>query len=120
MRSLLVHPLAVAFFTLVALVFSVSMYLSAKSQSDGKEVIAALEESVARQQMRVSELEEQAALAQDPFVQEKIQRDERLQQKPGEILLQLPPITVPSPTPQPTPVQLTPWQEWRALLWRKL
>lgn len=116
MRSLLAHPLMVVLLTIVAGIFMFSLYVSAKDTRNGTETLQQLEESLQRQQARVQELEAQAILSSDPFVQEKIQRDERLQQKPGEIVLQLPSMTVPSPTPEPTPVPTTPWQEWRQLL----
>lgn len=116
MRSLLQHPVMAVLITIIAGIFMFSLYLSGAQQQSGTKTLSSLEESVARQQQRVETLEQQAALSKDPFVQEKIQRDERLLQQPGEIILQLPPLTVPSPTPEPAPTPSTPWQEWKRLL----
>lgn len=116
MRTFFEHPLMILLMTLVAGIFMVSLYISSKDGKSGAQIVQILEESVERQKKRVEALEQQAQLANDPFIQEKIQRDELLLQKPGEIVLQLPPITVPSPTPEPTPKQMTPWEEWKLVL----
>jgi type II secretory pathway pseudopilin PulG len=116
MRSLLEHPLVIVIITVVAGIFMFSLYVSSNRGRSGEETLSSLEQSVTNQQERVRTLEEQAQLSKDPFVQEKIQRDERLLQKPGEIVLQLPPLTVASPTPEPKPTPDTPWQEWKQLL----
>jgi len=116
MRKLLEHPLVLVLITITAGIFMFSLYVSAKTSSGGNETLHSLEESVEHQQARVHSLEQQVALSSDPFIQEKIQRDERLQQKPGEIVLQLPPINVPSPNPEPAVRPLSPWEEWQMLL----
>jgi hypothetical protein len=57
----------------------------------------------------------QAALEshQQDLTKETVIRDQLLYQKPGEIVLQLPPIDV-SPTPIITPTPSpSPWQAWR-------
>lgn len=116
MRTLLEHPVIIVLITIVAGIFMFSLYVSSGRRQSGGETLQSLEDSVERQQQRVQSLEEQAQLSRDPFVQEKIQRDERLLQKPEDIVLQLPPLTVPSPTPEPTAVPSPPWQEWKQLL----
>ncbi|MBP7875734.1 hypothetical protein KA012_01935 [Candidatus Woesebacteria bacterium] len=118
MRKLLEHPLVILLITIVAGIFMFSLSISSKNKVGGAKTLVTLDESVARQQQRVQELEEQVRISSDPFIQERIQRDERLQQKPGEIVLQLPAVPMPSPTPKPEVIQLSPWQEWREVLFR--
>lgn len=118
MRTLLSHPLTIIVLSVIALSSVISFFVSARSSRTGTETLDALDMSLARQQERVEALELQAELSNDPFIQEKIQRDERLLQRPGEVVLQLPVVTslpvIPEPTPAPIPV----WQEWKNLLLR--
>lgn len=117
MAKLHEHPLAMILLSAVAFVFMFSLYIATKAGLGDGDPLTILQQSVQRQQARVDELEQQVILTQDPFVQERIQRDERLLQQPGEIVLQVPPLEIAPSTPAPTPTPLTPWQEWRALLW---
>ncbi len=116
MRKLFENRLVIIVTTIISGIFMFSLYISTKSSLNGSDTLAKLQESVLRQQERVNALEQQTTLFSDPFIQEKIQRDERLQQKPGEVILQLPSITVPNPTPETTPKVLTPWEEWKKVL----
>jgi hypothetical protein len=102
--------------TLIAGVFIFSMYLSTKGLSSGKQILSTLDRSVEKERIRTQELRAQVELSNDSFIQEKIQHDELLQSKPGEIVLQLPVLVVPSPTPMPSPDTVTPWSEWKKVL----
>lgn len=116
MRKLFEHPLVILLVTIIAGTFLFSLYVSARGGNAGAKTLASLDQTIALQQQRVTSLEQQVALSSDPFVQEKIQRDERLQQQPGEIVLQLPPIILPTPVPESTAPSITPWDEWKELL----
>lgn len=115
MRSLISHPLVIIVLSVIALSSVISFFVSSRGSRTSAETLEALDTSVARQQERVSELELQAKLSNDPFIQEKIQRDERLLQREGEIVLQLPVVTAIPTIPEPTPTPLTIWQEWKQL-----
>ena len=116
MRNLLEHPIVLVIITCIAGVTMFSLYVSAQDGSTATTALTAINATVERQEQRVAQLEEQVRLANDPFIQEKIRRDERLQQLPGEVVLQLPPIIVPTPQTAPTTTPLTPWEEWQRLL----
>ena len=116
MRKLLEHPAIVALVTLAAAIFIISNQLSTHNQVDIDSQARQLEELMAQKERNITALEEKIALSSDPFIKEKQARDELLLQKPGEVPLQLPPMTpLPLPTPVPTTTP-TPWQEWKALI----
>lgn len=115
MRTLLSHPLVIIVLSVIALSSIISFFVSSRSSKTGAETLDALDTSLARQQERVTELELQAKLSNDPFIQEKIRRDERLLQREGEVVLQLPVVTAIPTIPEPTPTPLSIWQEWKQL-----
>lgn len=113
---LLYHPLTILAFTLLSLIFALSLYSSRAKMRSSTEQISVLEQEIGQMASDVSDLEQQVQTATSSLSQEKIIRDELLMQRQGEIIVQLPPveeIVVPEPSPSPT---LTPWEEWRGLL----
>lgn len=113
---LLYHPLTLLAFTLLSIIFALSLYSSRQKMRTSTEQISVLEQEVDQMASQVSDLELEVQDATSSTAQEKIIRDELLRQKPDEIIVQLPAIeevkiTLPSPSPAPTP-----WEEWKQLL----
>lgn len=118
MNKLFFNPITIIVF--IVFVFSVSLSLreTAKRSQLSKQELTTLEAQVT--QLEQSYAETQAVLQkhQSEFAREKVLRDELLQQKSGEIIVQLPPIT---PTIQPTPTiaVTSPLKQWReAIFWQ--
>ena len=116
MMRLLYHPLTLLAFTLLVVIFALSLHTSRQKMKTSTERIAVLEQEVDQMASEVYQLDYQVQTATSSAAQEKIIRDELLMQKPDEIIVQLPPIDevkVPMPSPSPSP---EPWQEWRMLI----
>jgi cell division protein FtsB len=112
----LFHPLTALSLTLLTLVMVISLRQTAQKTQISSEETMVLDQEVQKIASEISQLQEQVELAEHPFTQEKILRNELLLQKPGEYVVQLPEVSVP-PQPQPTPSpSLTPWQAWQKVL----
>ncbi len=118
MNKLFYNPISLIVFILVVFTISLSLRETANRASLAKKEVNSLDQEV--QDLRTETLETQQLVEsrQGEFVREEIARNELLLQKPGEIIVQLPPIT---PKPMPTQVvqQLTPLEEWRAAIFWK-
>ncbi len=105
---------------LIFIILSIICYTSLSNAASRREVAAAnvqlLRESVDAQKLEVSELRTDLEIANHPFTKEKMLRDELLLQKEGEIVFKLPDIPEVSPSPTPTPTPVTPWVEWKEVL----
>ena len=110
------HPLIKVAFTLLSLVFSLSLYSSWKRHQATAQEVKQAEIQVAQLQQQVNQASQEVLSANDSASQEKIIRDELLMQKPGEIVLQIPTVKadeVPLPLPSPSP---TNWEKWQKVL----
>jgi len=116
MQKLLFHPLTALVITGLTIIFLISLYHNTQDIRRSTESLSILDQENQQLASEVTKLEKKLSQAQTDFAQEKITRDELLMQKPGEYVVQLPPLPTPSLAPQ-TPTQLsTPWAEWRQLL----
>lgn len=116
MTRWLYHPLVVLILTLVGLGFSYSLYSNIKKTRSSTEHVSVLEQETLQIASEVSLLQEKLNSAQSPANQEKIIRDQLLMQKPGETVVQLPPLTASAATttaPRPSP---KPAEAWNQLL----
>lgn len=96
----------------VACLVALSLQQTAKKASISESQLKHLEGKVQELKTAIDQKTLEASRAAEPFVKEKIARDQLLWQKPGEIVIELPPTT-PTPavvTPKPTE---TPWQAWK-------
>ena len=110
------HPLTALSLTLVTLVAVISLRQTAQKTQISSEETKVLDQEVQKIASEISELKAQVELAEHPFTQERILRNELLMQKPGEYVVQIPEVSVP-PRPQPTPTPtLSPWQAWQQVL----
>jgi hypothetical protein len=71
---------------------------------------------VDQRQQEFEKVKKEANRAQTSLNQESIIRDELLMQKPGEYIVQMPDLPEPIITQKVTQKQLSPWEEWKALL----
>lgn len=115
MSSLLKHPVTVIVITIIALFYYLSLDKSARKAEVSSEAVSQLEGELSQIQGEVSVLEKQIESVNHPISQEKALRNELLLQRPGEYVLQVPPIEV-SETPHIQQEQTTPWQEWKKIL----
>ncbi len=89
-KSLLEHPLLIGIFTLFSLLIIFSLKESAKKATLSKESLSQLEESVEIEEKNLAKETEKLKNAQTELNIEKIKRNELLQKKEGEIILQIP------------------------------
>ncbi len=118
MNKLFFNPISTIVFIIFVFSISLSLRETAKRAQLSKQELKTLELQV--NQLEQSYAETQATLAehQSSFAQEKVLRDELLQQKNDEIVVQLPPITPPV-QPTPTIQKTSPLQEWKqAIFWQ--
>ncbi len=116
MQKLLFHPLTALFLTLLTIIFLISLYHNILDIRKSTETITVLDQENQKLASEISNLEKKLVDTRSDFVQEKITRDELLMQKPGEFIVQLPPLPSPNPQPQLNQQSTTPWQEWRQIL----
>lgn len=118
MNKLFFNPITAIVFVLFVFSISLSLRETAQRSQLSKQELKTLEAQI--NQLEESYADTQATLAehQTSFAREKVLRDELLQQKQNEIVVQMPPITPPA-QPTPTPYQISPLQEWKqAIFWR--
>jgi len=115
MIKLFSHPVAIIGYTIFCLIFFISLQATSQKTKTSSESLEVLDQEISRITQDVTHLQQQVAVAKSPTAQEKIIRNELLMQKPGEFVVQLPPIEddVPVEPPKPTPAPL---ESWRQLL----
>jgi cell division protein FtsB len=115
MIKILFNPWALGGILLLALVISSSLQQTSQKAKISADQLKSLTTEVANLELNVASSAAIASQSSNPFYKEKVARDQLLWQKPGEIVVQLPPIS-------PTPTQLTrtdtqtPWEAWKKLL----
>lgn len=87
------HPLTILSFLLFSGLFSLSLYSSWQRNQASSGQVAELEAEIAEMQQSVASLSQQAQTASSSGEMEKIIRDQLLMQKPGEVVMQLPPLS---------------------------
>lgn len=115
MINLLKHPVVALLITIFAVLYYLSLDSSAQKATVSSNTVEELEQEVNQMSNEVAVLEKKLDTANHPVTQEKVIRNELLLQKPGEYVLQLPPIEV-EETPSPTVEKKTPWEEWQTVL----
>lgn len=104
----------------IVFVFSISLSLreTAKRAQMSKHELQTLESQVTQLEADYTQTQTILQEHQSSFARERILRDELLQQKTNEVIVQLPPITPPA-KPTQTVQQKTPLQEWKqAIFWQ--
>lgn len=115
MKKLLFHPVTILVFTVFILAGILSLQRTTREIRSSTETIQNLDQEINQIEGQVADLEAELEHASSEFAKEKIIRDELLMQKPGEFVIQMPPIPSPSPKGEILTVR-TPWEEWRGIL----
>lgn len=115
-KDILSHPLSVLIFTILCLIFIFSLRESAKKAQVSKESIQKLEQSVNQMETELKNEQEKSADAQSDLSTEKIIRNELLQKKEGETILQIPDRDDSGSTDEEKLEKTGPLDEWRELL----
>lgn len=114
MNKFFFNPLTFVAVLLLAGLVGLSLHQTAKKAGISATQLKHLEGKVQELKTEIDQKTLVASRAAEPFVKEKIARDQLLWQKPGEIVIELP-ATTPTPaivTAKPTQ---TPWQAWNDL-----
>lgn len=118
MLALLKHPLAIALFTLVCLVFSFSLYRSTEQVRQSQDYLIAMEQETIELETSVSQLAEKVEQSSTPFAKEKLIRDQLLMQRPGEYVVQVPELQASESVPKHKAETLRPWHAWIKVLFK--
>ncbi|MBU1033469.1 hypothetical protein KKI22_00780 [Patescibacteria group bacterium] len=89
-QNLFGHPLLIFIFTCLCLLSIFSLRESSRKALVSKESIQKLEKNIELMETDLKKEEEKSANSQNELVLEKIMRNELLQKKEGEIVLQIP------------------------------
>jgi len=116
MSKLIFNPITFLGITIISIIFSISLYKSAKRTSYSAENIKSIEEEVLKTEAEVLALEIAIEESQQPFIEEKIIRNELLMKKPGEYVIQIPNELVEQTQTTIEIKTLSPWEEWQQLL----
>jgi cell division protein FtsB len=116
MSKLIFNPITFLGITIISIIFSISLYKSAKRTSYSAENIKSIEEEVLKTEAEVLALEIAIEESQQPFIEEKIIRNELLMKKPGEYVIQIPNELIEQTQTTIEVKTLSPWEEWQQLL----
>lgn len=118
-KNLFGHPLTIAIFTALCLLTIISLRESSQSALVSKKSLEQLEEKVKVAEKELTQAQKEFEQGQDPLALEKIQRNELLQKKEGEIILQIPDLEETEVKESETqPEETGPLEEWHKLLWK--
>jgi len=115
-RQLLNHPLIVLGLTLLCILAILSLEKSKDQAEISKQSIKQLEDSVKQLENADQEQARIATTGQSELTLEKIQRNELLLQKTGEIILQIPEKEILPNNKEDSEVKNGPLEEWKRLL----
>lgn len=116
MWKLLLHPVSALIITMVAVLFSLSLYKSTQDIRSSQAGLDQLEGEIAQLGSEVQSVQAEMQQADSPLVKEKIIRNELLMQKPGEYVIQIPEVIEEPGAVLPESSDTQPWQEWQQLL----
>lgn len=117
MNKFFFNPLTFIAVLLVASLIALSLHQTAKKAGTSELQLRKLESEVQNLKTSIDQKTQEASRAAEPFVKEKIARDQLLWQKPGEIVIELP-ATTPTPAVVTAKPTQTPWQAWKELFWQ--
>jgi len=111
MSKLIFNPITFLGITIISIIFSISLYKSAKRTSYSAENIKSIEEEVLKTEAEVLALEIAIEESQQPFIEEKIIRNELLMKKPGEYVIQIPNELIEQTQTTIEVKTLSPWED---------
>lgn len=90
MKNLLFHPLTALLFTVIAILFVVSLRKTAQKSEVSSKNVEVLEEKINQLSGEIEAEQQALEYASSKLAREKMLRNELLLQKPGEYILQIP------------------------------
>ena len=114
MHKIFENKLTLIIVIILVAIFSISLKKTRLKTEYSEKVLKQKSLGVEKLKEEVDKLEEKNRVLDNKFYKEKIIRNELLMQKPGEVVIQLPPeATRPSPTlsPTPTPSNIKKWEK---------
>lgn len=114
MSKFLSNPIILIFFTLIFVIFYMSLQKNEEKIKISTQSINSLETEVLDLKREVEQAEINVLNAQEPLNKEKIIRDQLLMQKDGEIILQIPEIE--RNEAKIEVYSTSPWEKWMELL----
>ena len=111
------HPLVVGGAVIAVVLINVTAWLRPKATLSA-DPAGVLDQEIAEITRDVFELQKAVTVASSSAAQEVILRNELLLAKEGEIVVQLPPLSSPLPSPTPTAPHQSIWKEWLNVLQR--
>lgn len=116
MLRALSHPITLVVFTILSIIFFLSLEKTGNKREQSAQIISVLEDEKAALSREVALLERETLAASSSINTERLVRNELLVQKEGEYVVQIPDIEIVSEqleNVEPTP---EPWQQWKDLL----
>jgi cell division protein FtsB len=116
MRSLWKHPFTILVIFVLAVGFWISLWANSREIRQSLGIVSQLEGQIDTAEHVNQILKERLEQSKSAEAQEVMIRNELVMQKPGEYVVQLPDLPLPSPTVITPPSHPSPWQQWRQLL----
>jgi hypothetical protein len=113
---ILYSPLVAVIITIIVGIICTSLYMNAYRIQQSEHSVTKLEVEVASAEAKLAIIESTAQMSTSSTAKERLIREQLLLQRPGEFIVQLPDLPVPSPTPVTPPAAVRPWQQWKELL----
>ncbi len=116
MKKILLHPIAALFFTIISIIFMISLQKTRQRSENVSQIAEQLKNQVNQLELEVKQAEN--SLNQDSLglEQEKVIRNELLMKKEGEIIFQLPPVKPVGEVVVNQVETLTPAEAWKQLI----
>ena len=115
MKNLIYNPWSFSLFVIFAIMFGLSLKVTGKKAQTATSQLRQLESDTKILESRIASKSALASKSAQPFTKEKITRDELLLIKPGEIIIELPPIVLKTTDISIKPSQ-TPLEKWQEIL----
>jgi cell division protein FtsB len=112
MKNLIFNPWSFGLVMIFAVMFGLSLRTTGQKARITRDQLEQLQTETSQLESSVASKTAQASKSAQPFMKEKIARDELLLIKPGEVVMELPPIVAESTQADVGPTQ-TPWQAWQ-------
>lgn len=112
--KILSHPITIVLFSLIFVLFFISLRKNATKTKISTQNISTLENEIQSLEKKIDESQKELEIAQSPLSQEKIIRNELLMQKEGEYIVQLPELKKKEVKNEKG--KTSPWEAWRELM----
>ena len=119
LSDFLAHPVVVFLLSLLVIVLSFSLFRSREKAEVSEHSLASFESQTQKLTDEVTESRQELEFAQSDLSKEKVRRNELLQKKDGEIVVQIPEVND-LPIEEVATNSASPLEEWQELLFPEL